>query len=510
MFLSNAEEQTVLEFLVLQVAYNVADNVPKLVYCDAQRLQQILLNVLNNAVKFTEKGEILLEVWCEPEGTSAGHQASDQNDLSHRQQSIDLSSDTCSNEASESMQHQAQQPWSQSQRVNGAGAGEAFRPLTPDNLSQHNEYAKPRQAQQHGQGSVGTQAQAQAQAHRQTVKERAGLIYREGTGQGEQGTWGEEDWPQEHQQASQLHMQQKALQQQLHHQSEQSEHTSQQQQQPQQPLQWQDQSGQQQQPQQAEQSEHLDMQQRPHLQSPHKALQELQQQFEQPHQLEHLSVQQQHSQQGASTKQLQHLQLQLQAAKKQQPGFPAKHQHPSQSAAQQPTTVRQLLAETAKRAQHAHSKAVKHAQQSDFNPQGIYCPPGSKDAFGNPHFADEVSNKASSLTDANLVSTNAGDLHIQKIEAAASESTSPTSAQSGFTSAGHNHVQQVGGGPTSMSEAKPASTAGGEKHIRQTAAAAASQSAAEMFSLPGVLTGLLWCCDTSFGAGPSSASSHFQ
>lgn len=40
---------------------------PAVVVGDAQRLQQILLNILNNSVKFTEEGEILLEVWAEEE-----------------------------------------------------------------------------------------------------------------------------------------------------------------------------------------------------------------------------------------------------------------------------------------------------------------------------------------------------------------------------------------------------------------------------------------------------------
>jgi signal transduction histidine kinase len=41
--------------------------VPAVVVGDAQRLQQILLNIVSNAVKFTEQGEILLEVWAEEE-----------------------------------------------------------------------------------------------------------------------------------------------------------------------------------------------------------------------------------------------------------------------------------------------------------------------------------------------------------------------------------------------------------------------------------------------------------
>ena len=48
----------------LSIQYRLADDVPKLIYSSHYSLSRIMINLIENAVKFTQKGSILLSnVW---------------------------------------------------------------------------------------------------------------------------------------------------------------------------------------------------------------------------------------------------------------------------------------------------------------------------------------------------------------------------------------------------------------------------------------------------------------
>jgi signal transduction histidine kinase/CheY-like chemotaxis protein len=77
----------------LEVLVRIDDDVPDLVHGDAGRLRQILINLVGNAVKFTERGEVEVRVRCAPDATSRAPEGSCALEFAVRDSGIGMSAE---------------------------------------------------------------------------------------------------------------------------------------------------------------------------------------------------------------------------------------------------------------------------------------------------------------------------------------------------------------------------------------------------------------------------------